>query len=301
MEMNEYQELASVTDRVPGKAGVRANSKEVLVPLLGLSGEVGELLGEYKKYLRDEQGHELSVERIKDELGDIMWYLANLATKFDLEFEQVARWNLQKVNGRWGSADRSPTASLNCGFDAAFPENERLPRRFTVTIIDNVKGVAGLFSNGIKLCDLLSDDRSIEDGYRFHDVFHFTYAAVLGWSPVTRGMLKRKRKSDSRTDEVEDGGRAIAIEEGISSIVFSYATQRDFFVRDHYVSNELLRTIKDMTAHLEVARCTTGDWEKAIRVGFDVWRRVQDIGAADLIVDLDRRSVEVSESGEAIA
>ena len=40
--------------------------------------------------------------------------------------------------------------------------------------------------------------------------------------------MRRKRKSDPKVDEVEDGGRAIVIEEGISAMVFSYAERRNF-------------------------------------------------------------------------
>lgn len=59
--------------------------------------------------------------------------------------------------------------------------------------------------------------------YRFHDVFHLAYAAVLGWSPVLRALLKCKRKSHPWLDENQDGARAILIEEGISTFVFNHA------------------------------------------------------------------------------
>ena len=81
------------------------------------------------------------------------------------------------------------------------------------------------------------------------------------------------------------------IEEGISAMTFSYAEEHDFFIRDHWISTDLLRTIKSMTSHLEVSRCTMGDWEMAIRTGFDVWRTVRDVGNATLAVDLDGRTV----------
>ena len=290
MRMDEYQSLASSTDQLASNQGTGANRKEILVPLLGLSGEVGELLSEYKKFLRDEQGHGLFIERVREELGDILWYLTNVATKFDLGLEQVARWNLEKVSARWGPSSESQNSFR---FDADYPENERLPRKFAVTMTDDGEGTVHTFSNDTRLGHRLSDNRYIDDGYRFHDVFHFGYAAVLGWSPITRWMLKCKRKSNPRTDEVEDGGRAIAIEEGISAMVFSYAEQHDYFARNHWVSTELLRTIKSMTAHLEVSRCTIGDWERAIRTGFDAWRAVRDMGAAHLAIDLDGRVVDV--------
>jgi hypothetical protein len=53
------------------------------------------------------------------------------------------------------------------------------------------------------------------------DVFHLAYAAVLGWSPVTRKLLDRKRRSNPQVDLAEDGGRAIVIEEGIAAMAFA--------------------------------------------------------------------------------
>ena len=297
MQLNEYQKLASATDQMPGEGGFEANGKEILIPLLGLSGEVGELLAEYKKYLRDEQGHELFEERIAEELGDILWYLTNVATKFNLNLAEVARGNLEKICARWGTAGVGQAPASAYRFDVGFPETERLPRKFVVDISDDGHGMVDLFCDGVRLGNRLSDNSHVEDGYRFHDVFHLSNAAVLGWSPITRWMLKRKRKSDPSTDEVEDGGRAISIEEAISAMVFSYAEQHDFLAQNHWVSTELLRTIKSMTSHLEVSRCTMGDWEMAIRTGFDVWRTVRETGAATLVVDLDGRTVAALKSG----
>ena len=51
MEMNAYQELANKIDQVPKEAEGQPSGPEIMVPLLGLAGEVGELLSEYKKYL----------------------------------------------------------------------------------------------------------------------------------------------------------------------------------------------------------------------------------------------------------
>ena len=56
------------------------NSSEMLVPLLGMVGELGELLAEYKKWLRDGQAYALFPDRAREELGDLLWYLSNTAT-----------------------------------------------------------------------------------------------------------------------------------------------------------------------------------------------------------------------------
>ena len=93
----------------------------------------------------------------------------------------------------------------------------------------------------------LTDNAYDPDGYRFHDVFHFAYAAVLGWSPITRAFLRRKRKSQPLLDEVEDGGRAAVIEEGVVALALDYARRHHFLDGVAALDFQLLRTIKDMT------------------------------------------------------
>ena len=52
MELNEYQRLANQTDQQPEEGNLESDPRSILVPLLGMAGEVGELLGEHKKWLR---------------------------------------------------------------------------------------------------------------------------------------------------------------------------------------------------------------------------------------------------------
>ena len=59
MELNQYQQLANQTDQQPEAECSRANPRSILVPLLGMAGEVGELLGEHKKWLRDGDSYRL--------------------------------------------------------------------------------------------------------------------------------------------------------------------------------------------------------------------------------------------------
>ncbi|MEU9779293.1 pyrophosphatase, partial [Streptomyces sp. NPDC047968] len=127
----------------------------------------------------------------------------------------------------------------------------------------------------------------------FHDAFHLAHAAVLGWSPVTRYLLGRKRKSNPATDEAEDGGRAIAIEEGISALVFSYAARHRYFADIKHVDHELLTTINHMTAHLEVGACRAADWEHAILTGYTAWRQLREADGGTVHLDLDRRTLTV--------
>jgi NTP pyrophosphatase (non-canonical NTP hydrolase) len=292
MDFHTYQEQSLQTDRIP------TNDKiDIIVPLLGLAGETGELLNEYKKYLRDGNAHNPFKERVEGELGDLLWYIANIASKLDLNLEDIAKDNLNKCRDRWSWRDtnqKEPT----CLFDSKSPENERLPRKFEIKIIEENQDKSDsvtVFINERQIGSKLTDNSYSSDGYRFHDIFHFSYAAILGWSPVIRSFLNCKRKSTPDVDEVEDGGRAIAIEEGISAIVFSYAKDHSFLEGISTVDYQLLMTIKSMTSHLEVSQCSLGDWEKAILVGYEVWRKVLENRGGMVVGDLTKRILLVSE------
>ncbi len=295
MDFHDYQEQALKTDQVPTKSG-----HGIIVPLLGLAGEAGSLLTEYKKHLRDGDAHKLFKEAIAEELGDLLWYVANVASKFDLDLEKVAKGNIEKCRARWGWRDSVQTDVSTTGylFDGGCPENECLPRQFIVKITEvnqNNSVKMRAFIDGQQIGNDLSDNSYSSDGYRFHDVFHLSYVAVLGWSPVIRSNLKLKRKSNPRIDEVEDGGRAIAIEEGLSALVFSYAKDHNFLEGVIALDDQLLKTIKNMTSHLEVARCSHGDWEEAILTGYKVWRQVEKYRGGTVVVDSDARSITYAE------
>ena len=290
MELNEYQSIANLTDQQPETGVDKADLRTILVPLLGLAGEVGELLGEHKKWLRNGDSYKLFPERVKEELGDLLWYLSNVATKHGLTLEEVALFNLNKTRRRWrptSSGKGRPTL-----FDEYFPLSERLPRQMDVSIEES-SGIAITTIDGAAFADPLTDNRYEEDGYRFHDISHFSYASILGWSPTVRALLRRKRKSDPRIDEVEDGGRAIVIEEGICAMVFSYAERRNFLEGAEGVTYDLLRTIKDMTSHLEVSARTEGEWERAIMTTFDIWRQVKLQGKGRIHADLEQGTIEL--------
>jgi NTP pyrophosphatase (non-canonical NTP hydrolase) len=287
MDLQEYQECAKMTDRNP--AGDPTDQKAMTIPLLGLAGEAGEVLSEYKKFLRDGDTHLLFRERFVEELGDLLWYLSNVATKFGLSLPEIAERNLAKCEQRFGQPD---TAGVS---DADYPDGERLPRRFEIHF-NSIKDGSNrprmkAYYEGKQFGDDLTDNAYEGDGYRFHDVFHLAFAAVLGWSPITRSLLGRKRKSKPQVDEVEDGGRAKAIEEGISALIFAFGKDYAFLEGKPSVRSELLRTIRSMVSHLEVARCSTGDWEKAIIQGFNVWREITKRRGGTVVVDLDNRSI----------
>lgn len=288
MDFNGYQKEALRADRVPTRDGAE-DATSLIVPMLGLAGETGQLLSEYKKHLRDGEAHRLFKERVSEELGDLLWYIANVASKFELSLSDIACANLAKIKERWASERAEPQA-----FDAELTDAERLPRQFEVEIIDvedESSRRVRVMIDGKAFGAELTDNAYDPDGYRFHDVFHFAYAAVLGWSPVTRSLLRRKRKSRPLLDEVEDGGRAAVIEEGVAALAFDYARRHRFLDGVAALDFQLLRTIKDMTSHLEVRQCTTGEWELAILQGFEVWRSVLAAHGGRIAVDLDLRRV----------
>lgn len=96
MTFEEYQEASRRTAKYPN-AG-----KNFVYPTLGLSGEAGEVAEKVKKILRDADGVVSDEARmaIKKELGDVLWYVSQLATEFGFSLEDVAKGNLEKLLSR---------------------------------------------------------------------------------------------------------------------------------------------------------------------------------------------------------
>ena len=282
MQFAEYQKAAQETDQRPG-----VDSEDVAVHLLGLTGEAGSVASEYKKRLRDRAAHPMWKARMREELGDVLWYLSALATKLDLTLEDIARANLEKTRNRWLLTDGDQ-------LDSAYPEPERLPRRgtyeFTATVKDDRPAVQVYF-DGTKVGDVLTDSAYVDDGYRFHDVFHLAYATILGWSPVTRALLGRKRRSSAAVDANEDGGRAIVVEEGVSAIAFAYAASHSNLDDVERVDHELLEEIRRLVALTEVGVRSAADWELAILRGFEMFRQLVAHGGGTVTFDADNRTL----------
>ena len=301
MDFRTYQTEAARTDQV---AGDDENAR--IVPLLGLAGEVGTLLAEYKKFLRDGSAHERFQDHVAEELGDLMWYIANVATKFGLDLEEVANGNLEKTRGRWPARGCDHQGRLfgsqRCQlFDEDFPTDQQIPRQFTIQFEEHREGdsVRVIISrDGQQIGDALTDNAFEDDGYRFHDVFHFSYAAILGWSPIARKMLNVKRKSDEQIDEVEDGARAKIIEELISQLVYTYAREHKYLEGVGSLDYHLLKTIHSLVADREVKIRSLAEWERAILAGYDVWRRVRDHCGGTVEVNLVERRISFVEPSD---
>ena len=96
MDFNDYQLKARETAIYPNLGG------NIYYPTLGLCGEAGEVAEKVKKILRDDKGEitELKKQEVKKELGDVMWYLANVAWEFELTLNEIAVANLEKLQQR---------------------------------------------------------------------------------------------------------------------------------------------------------------------------------------------------------
>ncbi len=74
----------------------------IVYPTLGLANEAGEVAGKVKKIFRDKGGVITDEDReaLKQELGDVLWYLAQICTELNLTLEEVAEANLEKLFSR---------------------------------------------------------------------------------------------------------------------------------------------------------------------------------------------------------
>jgi NTP pyrophosphatase (non-canonical NTP hydrolase) len=293
MDINEFQSAALLTDNTGENYRENEGRKDIIVALLGVAGELGTLATAYKKYLRDGPAYQLYRNNVREELGDLLWYVAVLAHKFDLELSEIAQSNLEKTRSRWGTVpSRIPMFN-----DEAYPETEKIPKKFAIRFQTSPEGKVSMSWDGRPLGDPLTDNAKYEDGYRFHDAFHLAYATVLGWSPVLRKLMGKKRKSDPLVDENEDGGRAIVIEEGIAAYVFEYGEAHGALEGVNTVDFEVLKTVKNMTQRLEVSNMEWNDWEKAILDGYSVFRELKRHGGGVVDCDLESRTINFREEG----
>jgi NTP pyrophosphatase (non-canonical NTP hydrolase) len=95
MDLSEYQRESRRTAEYPREAWLA-------YPALGLAGEAGEVAEHAKKTIRDDSGT-VSDERraaMSKELGDVLWYVAQLATELGLDLDEIANQNLEKLFSR---------------------------------------------------------------------------------------------------------------------------------------------------------------------------------------------------------
>lgn len=104
MNFNEYQNQAIQTDVAHNAITDSARYNGYMEKALGLAGETGEVLEIIKKMIRDKGGvfetTQEDREKLKKELGDVLWYLSALAFYNDIKLEDIAKTNLEKLSSR---------------------------------------------------------------------------------------------------------------------------------------------------------------------------------------------------------
>ncbi|MFI5882043.1 pyrophosphatase [Streptomyces sp. NPDC051554] len=290
-----------------------------LQPMLGLASETGSVLNAYKKYLREGISLETNKEFVSEELGDLLWYIAAVATALNLDLDAIAEANLQRTKDRYASRPFEDCLDDLPILDSEYPEVERFPRRLVIEFSQHrvdrgrmvgrmrlVEAIPNAFPDGRKvsrtgkplgysvrsvLGDELTDNTRQTDAYRFHDAIHLGFLAVLGWSPNMRSLLGIKRKSNPETDEVEDGARAIFAEEGLAAVLSRLAQRRMSFLEETNIDGEVIDVAKAAAATLEVEALPGWLWQRAICHGFRGMMKLAENGGGFLVADLDARSL----------
>jgi len=235
--------------------------------LIDLAGKVGTLL-------RDLNGEQTG-STLLPHLVEILSAVIETANTAGVSLDRVARRNLIKSQARW------PTERI---FVPLFDENddpeEQLPREIEFNILeraspDGSRVYVRVQCRGINIGDRITDNKAEPDDYRFHDVFHLAYAAILGWSPVTRALFKVKRKSTPQVDDSQDGARAALIEEGVSTLIFNHAQRLNFFESIKKIDFSLLKIVREMVVGFEVDVVPYWQWEEAILAGYSAFRALK--------------------------
>lgn len=97
MKFNDYQKKSRETAAYPKIGG-----HGFLYPAIGLAGEAGELMNKIQKIYRDDKNKltEVKKKEVAEELGDVLWYAAQLATELGIPFAEVAKNNMKKLQSR---------------------------------------------------------------------------------------------------------------------------------------------------------------------------------------------------------
>ncbi len=96
MNFTDYQQKAKRTAKYP------IIGHGVIYPTLGLTNEAGEVAGKIKKIFRDKDEiiSDETREALKAELGDVLWYLSQVATELNLSLDEIAEYNIAKLLDR---------------------------------------------------------------------------------------------------------------------------------------------------------------------------------------------------------
>jgi len=285
---DQYQILAFNTARTDGH--VLLEVCLAVIPQLG-----AELLRATLPAVERTLNKNIADRPVNTVLGEITWHLAAIASLYNLSLDAVADANRNKVSFR---SERGKPTDLP---DDGRKPNEQFPRTFDVAFVPVARGKSRMYFEGRRLGNDLTDNADGDDGYRFHDVIHLAFIAHLGWSPVFRGFMKRKRPD---IDEIQDGGRAKVVEELVIKAIHSEGERQAaepgrcsvegpnrIFPDRNTVPFRLLKTIRTWVEGLEVSQSKFWEWADAICAGCDVFFKLRTHRQGTVHVDLVKRSL----------
>lgn len=262
----------------------KPDQKSFELSLLRLAGEAGDLARRFV-----EGTYRDNADALRGDLIKLLRPLVQAAAETEVSLDDAARNNIYKTEDRWPTNKKFPTPK-----DEGLHIDEQLPRTLRVLIYEReINGTKYVFQkmDRVLIGDRLTDNHLPADDYRFHDVFHLAHAAVLGWSPVTRALLKNKRKSLKEVDENEDSARPILIEEGVTTWIFETAKRHRFFANTPTLGFDLLKSIKQFVRGYEAEKLPMWLWESAILQGYTVFRELQEKRCGAVVGDLRERRI----------
>ncbi|MXY06937.1 MAG: hypothetical protein F4Y55_14020 [Gammaproteobacteria bacterium] len=292
MELDDYQTVAYLTARTKGRLLLE-------VCLAVLSQLCAELFRVKMPEIELSLNQNIADRSVPDVLGEMAWHIAAMTSLYGRTLEEVAEANMKKVSKRFREGE--PTGL----YDEGFPESERFPRQMEICFVSVSETRLQMYYDGKRLGDPLTDNAPEDDGYRYHDILHLAFVAKLGWSPVLRGLLGRKRKSDPKVDEAQDGARAKIIEEAVLNAIHAEGARQArlrasgetsgpdrFFATPSEISFDLLRLVENFVRDLEVRDSNYWEWESAIHEGFNMFHKLRAERQGTIKLDLNKRSID---------
>jgi NTP pyrophosphatase (non-canonical NTP hydrolase) len=310
MELNDYQEQAQATNLI-AREPVETRR---LAAMLGLASETGSILDIAKKIETASVSESVGSKIFRQELGDLLWYVAAVARAYDIPLEDLARENLARTRDGYEEdvsvltvldARALPTQQFPRLIEVKFEEDRNAKGRSTskMTLLTaepnrfpsgrtEREGKSSIgFTVGGAIGDALSDNARRVDGYRFHDAIHLGFLAVLGWSPVMRSVLGLKRHDDDDADEGEDSARPIFAEEGLAAILYRLSETRMGFGHSLNIDGEIIEVIRGSVVDTEVERIPGWAWRRAIKDGFRVMHELIENHGGIVTANLDTREL----------
>lgn len=282
MDFDQYQIEAKKTDSIPQTGDDKLNFL-----LLGLTDEVGQIAGLFKKYIRNDIAVAGKTNDLASRLGDLLWYVAICADHLGVRMSKIAEDNLIFVDRRW----KSPSDGLFSSHrEFLSDDGEKLPGRleffFERRVEDGINKMRLSLPGYGQIGDVVDDNEYKEDYYRFHDIIHIGMMACLRWSPVFRKLLSKKRKHDKTIDRVEDGAKARDIEEALSVLIFRYFEENDFLNGATSVDTNFLCGLRTIVGDREIAEITEQQWEGVMMQSARAIRQMIQAKEGILIADL---------------